>query len=337
MTFRISSLSNEQNSSIQYKTGDLSLFPDLLDDEKSLYIVKNNAESELDQTLTYNGKYIILKNASAFPDSGIVRIGNKEQKDVFELVYYDKKNKNTLMNLVRGFAGTKQDVWQASNVWVSNAVVAETHNATKDALLKIQKNLGTKETTDTDSLNGILNSLENKHMAPKPLFRAFPLKGPVGTKIRFQNFSNNQTIRFLWDFGDGSTSSERSPSYTYHAEGIYTIKLNMIMSTGAQGITIKTNYITISNSELEPFFYVKLVSSTNNAPAVFNFVDQTDGDILARYWVFDDGTSEQVIDPNIHTMQHTYLNKGLYNPSLLIVFKDQSKQRVFLQESIEVI
>lgn len=337
MTFRISSLSNEQNSGIQYKAGDLSLFPDLLDDEKSLYIVKNNAESELEQTLTYNGKYIILKNASAFPESGIVRIGNKEQKDVFELVYYDKKNKNTLMNLVRGFAGTKQDVWQASNVWVSNAVVAETHNATKDALLKIQRNLGTKNTTDSASLNGILSSLENKHMAPKPLFRAFPLKGPVGTKIRFQNFSNNQTIRFLWDFGDGSTSSERSPTYTYNSEGIYTIKLNMIMSTGAQGITIKTNYIKISNSELEPFFYVKLISSTNDAPATFNFVDQTDGDILARYWVFDDGTSEQVVNPNIHVIQHTYTNKGLYNPSLLIVFKDQSKQRIFLQESIEII
>lgn len=337
MTFRISSLSDEQNSGIQYKTGDLSLFPELLDDEKSLYIVKNNAESELDQTLTYNGKYIILRDASSFPTSGIVRIGSKERKDVFELVYYDKKNKNTLMNLVRGFAGTKQDIWQASNVWVSNAVVAETHNATKDALLKIQKNLGIKETTDSDSLNGILNSLENKHMAPKPLFRAYPLKGPVGTKIRFQNFSNNQTIRFLWDFGDGSTSSERSPSYTYQSEGTYTIKLNMIMSTGAQGITIKTNYITISNSELEPFFYVKLTSSTNEAPATFNFIDQTDGDILARYWVFDDGISEQVTNPNIHTIQHTYSSKGLYNPSLLIVFKDQSKQRVFLQESIEVI
>lgn len=336
MTFRISSLSNEQNSGIQYKTGDLSLFPDLLDDEKSLYIVKNNAESELNQTLTYNGKYVILKDASSFPSSGIVRVGSKDRKDVFELIYYDKKNKNTLMNLVRGFAGTKQDVWQASNVWVSNAVVAETHNATKDALIKIQKNLGTKETTDSESLNGILNSLENKHLAPKPLFRAYPLKTPVGTKIRFQNFSNNQTIRFLWDFGDGSTSSERSPSYTYQSEGIYTVKLNMIMSTGAQGITIKTNYITISNSELEPFFYVKLISSTNEAPATFNFVDQTDGDILARYWVFDDGISEQVTNPNIHTIQHTYSTKGQYNPSLLIVFKDQSKQRVFLQESIEV-
>lgn len=336
MTFRISSLSNEKNESIQYQTGDLSLYPELLDDDRSLYVVKNNAESQLSQTLTYNGKYIILKDASSFPPYGIVKIGRKNQQGVFELVYYDKKTNNTLTNLVRGFAGTKQDVWQASDVWVSNAVVAETHNAAKDAILKIQKNLGIKKTDDLTSLNGILTSLENKHMAPKPLFRAFPLKGPVGTKVRFQNFSNNQTIRFLWDFGDGSTSSERSPSYTYQSEGSYTVKLNMIMSTGAQGITIKTDYITISNSELKPFFYIKLKSDNSEAPATYDFVDQTDGDILARYWVFDDGSSEQVLDPNVHNIRHTYLTKGKYNPSLLIVFKNQSKQRVFLQDSIEI-
>lgn len=336
MTFRISSLSNEQNDSIQYQTGDLSLYPELLDDDRSLYVVKNNAESQLSQTLTYNGKYIILKDASSFPPYGIVKIGRKNQQGVFELVYYDKKVNNTLTNLVRGFAGTKQDLWQASDVFVSNAVVAETHNAAKDAILKIQKNLGIKKTDDSTSLNGILTSLENKHMAPKPLFRAFPLKGPVGTKVRFQNFSNNQTIRFLWDFGDGSTSSERSPSYTYQSEGSYTVKLNMIMSTGAQGITIKTDYVTISNSELQPFFYIKLKSDNSDAPATYDFVDQTDGDVLARYWVFDDGSSEQVLDPNVHSIRHTYLTKGKYNPSLLIVFKNQSKQRVFLQDSIEI-
>ena len=107
------------------------------------------------------------------------------------------------------------------------------------------------------------------------------------------------------------------------------------MSTGAQGITIKTDYIAVSEKETVPFFYVSL-QGTGEAPATYEFVDQTDGDISARYWVFDDGNSEQVLNPNIHTIEHTYEEAGTYNPSLLIVFKDQTLKRVFLKEAITV-
>ena len=34
---------------VDYKTGDLSLFPETLDDRKSLYLVANNAETKLKQ------------------------------------------------------------------------------------------------------------------------------------------------------------------------------------------------------------------------------------------------------------------------------------------------
>jgi len=337
MVFRISTLSTSDNDGVQYKTGDLSLYPEIIDDAKSLYTVRNNAETKLKQSLSYNGKYIIVEDASSFPPYGLLRIGRKDQSDAFELIYYDKRNDTTFMNLIRGFAGSKQDVWQSVDTYVSNSVMAESHNAIKDAIIKLETNVGLKTLPDPTSLNGILKSLENKHLAPKPLFRSYPLKGPPGVKVRFQNFSNSQAIRFLWDFGDGTTSAERSPTHTYQTEGIYTIQLNMIMSTGAQGITIKSNYITVSETELVPFFYSTQQSETNEAPATFELVDQTDGDIATRYWVFDDGTSEQISNPYIHSITHTYDTPGTYIPSILIVFKDQTLQRVFLQKSIEVV
>lgn len=337
MVFRLSTFSTSDNDGIQYNTGDLSLYPELLDDPKSLYIVKNNAETKLKQSLTYNGKHIIVEDATAFPSSGIIRIGRKNQPEAFELVYYDKRNSNTFMDLVRGFAGSKQDVWQSTNTYVTNPVAAEVHNAVKDAVIKTEDNLGEINFPTKDSLNGILKALENRHLAPKSTFRGFPLSGPPGLKVRFQNFSNNQAIRFLWDFGDGTSSAERNPTHVYQTEGIYSVRLNMIMSTGAQGITIKSDYITVSNKELKPFFYVSRTSATNEAPATFEFVDQTDGDIATRYWVFDDGQSEQVNNPYKHTTSYTYTTPGNYSPSLLIVFKDQSLKRVFLQKGIEVI
>jgi gliding motility-associated-like protein len=42
--------------------------------------------------------------------------------------------------------------------------------------------------------------------------------------VQFQNFSTG-TNQFLWDFGDGNTSTETSPSHGYSVPGIYTVML----------------------------------------------------------------------------------------------------------------
>ncbi len=331
MAFRLSTLSTESTDGVDYVTGDLSIFPELLDDKKSLYVVENNAETILKQSLPYNGKQIIVEDASDFPPHGLVRIGPKGKLGVSaELIYYGSRNDSTLMNLVRGFAGSRQDVWDA-RVLVTNAVMAETHNATKDALINIETNLGTKDFPTEESLNGILKAQENRFLAPNPQFRAHPTSGTPALKVRFQNFSNSESIRFLWDFGDGTIDATKNPTHIYQAEGIYNVRVNMIMSTGAQGIKIKNNYITISNKAITPFFYAVMKSGST-----FEFVDQTDGDISQRHWVFDDGTNASILNPNIHTIVHTYLTPGEYTPSLLIVFEDQSLKRVFLQESITI-
>lgn len=336
MVFRLSTLSTLETDGVDYETGDLSVFPEVLDDEKSLYVVANNAETTLKQSLSYNGKYIIVDDATAFPPYGLLRLAKRHDAAVYEIVYYDKRNDTTFMDLVRGFSGSTQNVWTASETIISNSVMAETHNSTKDALMKIQLKLGLKDFPDETSLNGILKTLESQHLAPKPLFRGFPLKGPPPLTVRFQNFSNSESIRFLWDFGDGTQSSEKSPTHTYQTEGEYTVQLNMVMTTGAQGVSIKSDYITVSDQETVPFFYAKLKSDDNEAPAEYEFVDQTDGNISSRFWVFGDGESEQVTNPNKHTIRHTYEAAGNYNPSLLIVFRDQTFKRVFLKEGITI-
>lgn len=46
--------------------------------------------------------------------------------------------------------------------------------------------------------------------------------------IHCYNNSSEDGEFFLWDFGDGATSDEENPEHQYNAEGIYTIKLNVI-------------------------------------------------------------------------------------------------------------
>src|SRR5262249_15440044 len=150
--------------------------------------------------------------------------------------------------------------------------------------------------------------------------------------VKFQNFSGGQPLRFLWDFGDGSTSSDPAPIHTYLSEGNYTVKLSMQTTTGAQGIAIKSSYISVSNDNFTPFFYTlpeqgysvqtamdRTARGNPTTPTTFNFVDQTDGQITQRFWVFDDGSTEAQGNPDIHTTSHVYEQPGIYQPSLLLV------------------
>lgn len=327
-----------------YKTGDLSLFPLAKDSASQLYVAKNYSQTVLTQSLAYAGKYLIVEDTSLFPDTGLLRIGPPAgQPGDAELIYYGAKTTTQFQKLQRGFAGSKQTVWPSGS-YVSSGVMAEAHNAIKDAIQQVEVDVGVKNFPNANSLNGILKAMEVKFLAPKPLFRAYPLSGAPPLRVRFQNFSNRGEVRYLWDFGDGTTSVETNPIHTYHGEGVYSVNMNLITQTGATGSVTKSNYITVSNEAKTPFFYVSPVTgnSVERAqqlavmPTEFEFVDQTDGNITQRYWIFDDGESAAITDPNDHTISHIYQKAGSYEPSLLIVFANQRQSRVFLKDKILV-
>jgi PKD repeat protein len=301
-----------------YVTGDLSIFPEGIDSNETLYRAVNNAESVLTQSLTVTSKFIIVADASAFPESGIIRVGN-------ELIFYTERTATVFKGLKRGFAGSAVRVW-LPGTRVQASVMAEHHNAVMDAVINIETDLGLKENPSSESLNGILKVLEQRFLAPKPLFRAVPRKGPPSLEVRFQNFSGGPPIRFLWDFGDGGSSVEVNPTHVYTAAGVYTVKLNMITELGGTGVAVKTDYIVVNEAESIPFFYFS--PSIGTTSTTFTFIDQTQGNITNRYWIWDDGTNTSVNDPDEHVATHTYTKAGQYSPNLLLIFADGKIKRV---------
>ena len=286
-----------------YQTGDLSLYPEALDGRESLYEVRNNAETKLTQSLSYSGTRVIVGDTSSFPSKGIIKISGDNDKQG-ELIYYGSKTVNTFKDLVRGFAGSRQNQWDI-NAKVGNTVSAEHHNAVKDAIMKIETNLGLMESPDPISLNGILKTQENRFLTPKPLFRAYPTSGAPPLSVTFQNFSTGPLVRYFWDFGDGTTSTEKNPIHHYVTEGSYSVELTVVSVLGGQAIMTKSNYVLVSNEEKQPFFYISLINNprpdnlsgsiianylntnTGYGPTIFEFIDQTDGDIQERYWNFN--------------------------------------------------
>ena len=47
----------------------------------------------------------------------------------------------------------------------------------------------------------------------------------------FRSYSTDAES-YLWDFGDGNTSTEENPNYTYEEGGLYTVTLTKISSDG---------------------------------------------------------------------------------------------------------
>jgi PKD repeat protein len=337
-----------------YTLGDLSLFPQAIDSWEQLYEAKNLSITKTSQYLSYAGEIIIVENTDSFPDKGILKLSLPNYVGLnSELIYYNAKTSNTFYELIRGFCSPRQDQYPTAHIqseWpistkVEAGVMAEHHNAVKDAIYNMETYLGVKTSTSTSTLTGLLKKQEAKILAPKALFRAYPTSGTTPLTVTFHSFTASNTIRYFWDFGDGAVSFDKNPTHTYSTEGNYTIQLRTITSLGAQGFTTKRNYISVSNQYAYTFFYASpncgISTATANSTSVsatsFTIIDQTNAEIINRLWEFGDGKTYFAEDPNEHVAYHTYENPGCYEISLSVELKGQQILRVFNKVIVKVV
>ncbi len=76
-------------------------------------------------------------------------------------------------------------------------------------------------------------------------FSANTTSGPAPLTVSFIDQSTNNPSSWQWDFGDGGTSDQQSPSHTYNVNGTYTVTLTVTNSYGSDTEN-KENYISVS-------------------------------------------------------------------------------------------
>ncbi len=120
----------------------------------------------------------------------------------------------------------------------------------------------------------------------------------------------NQTVNgnsFLWNFGDGGTSTQQNPSHTYTDPGTYTVRLT---ATNECGSRFLQHTVTIVNPLTAGF---TAGPSSGCAPLTVTFNDTTTGGATSWSWTFDGG------DPATSTSQNpvvTFPLPGTYIVSL---------------------
>ena len=77
-------------------------------------------------------------------------------------------------------------------------------------------------------------------------FSASPLNGDVLQPVSFWDQSTGSPVSWLWDFGDGATSTDRHPAHPYTETGTYTVSLSVEDAQGVSDSVTKMGYITIS-------------------------------------------------------------------------------------------
>lgn len=82
------------------------------------------------------------------------------------------------------------------------------------------------------------------NVAPTPNFTANTTVTCNGT-IHFTDLSTNGPVSWFWDFGDGNTSTQQSPTHTYTASGTYDVQLSVTNSFGTNTLA-NNGYITVN-------------------------------------------------------------------------------------------
>ncbi len=139
----------------------------------------------------------------------------------------------------------------------------------------------------------------------------FNIVGNGGTApctILFENSSENATS-YEWQFGDGSTSSEESPSHEYITGGTYTVKLTAT-GEGGQHMVEKQVLIQASQSQTNPVANFTFSGANNPAPCNVSFTN-TSSNATSYQWDFGDGSSSTQQNPS-----HTYTAGGAYSVTL---------------------
>ncbi len=148
---------------------------------------------------------------------------------------------------------------------------------------------------------------------PSANFSSLP---PSGLTVKFVNSSANATS-YLWDFGDGQSSTEKEPTHTFPGPGTYQVRLSSINQCST---AVRTNTISLTSNvrDLEGRVGVQilpnptagdfavLMNSKINASALVSLLD------AAGKLITTQTTQLKTEQQSTLTFQNLNLPKGLY-------------------------
>jgi PKD repeat protein len=168
---------------------------------------------------------------------------------------------------------------------------------------------GTYDVTMTATNNCSTNGATQRIVVleiPTATFTANTTTGCEGLIVSFTQ-TNTGAVSYLWNFGDGGTSTDINPTHIYAAPpGQYTVSLTVINNLGCPYTVTQPNYITIVgppnvNFAISPAAVISIPDYT------FKFTNESTNNPQTYRWSFGDGDISTQKDPT-----HLYADTGRY-------------------------
>ncbi len=115
---------------------------------------------------------------------------------------------------------------------------------------------------------------------------------------------------YFWEFGDGSTSVLKNPTYSYTAEGMYDVCLTVTDRYGCDSTLCKIDYIRVADPLAQ---FTADTTYASCPPLEVNFSDLSSN---AVEWIWDFGDNSATI--NTPNTSHIYTEPGSYDVCLII-------------------
>jgi PKD repeat protein len=142
-------------------------------------------------------------------------------------------------------------------------------------------------------------------------FVADRTNGTAPLTVQFTDQSTG-AASWLWNFGDGATSTDPNPMHIYGSGGSFTVTLTVSNSAGPNSKT-RVGYINVAAPPLAPGADFTANTVAGVAPLNVQFSDQSTGSPNAWAWIFGDGGTSSQRNPS-----HTYTTAGSFTVSLTV-------------------
>jgi gliding motility-associated-like protein len=123
--------------------------------------------------------------------------------------------------------------------------------------------------------------------------------------------STQPIVSYLWNFGDGTTSTLQNPTHTYTVEGLYNISLIITTANGCKDSLTFGGAVNVGHKPTANFGAIPTDVCAMNPVAFFD--STTNGIIHSWLWSFGDGGSSILQNPS-----HNYQSIGLFNVTLVV-------------------
>ena len=147
-----------------------------------------------------------------------------------------------------------------------------------------------------------------KQDQPVAVFEANKTTGMPPLSVQFTDNSTGYNITsWHWDFGNGNTSTEQNPVYTFGSEANYSVSLTV---TNDGGSNVTSTRIVVKDM-LIPVANFTTNSTYGMIPLTIQFTDESEFEPTSWYWDFGDGNKSELQNP-----VHTYTEIDNYTVTL---------------------